>query len=447
MSKPSKYGKLETRCKLKGKNVQDTVCCGCSVVCDDAAVSVKKTTLQSLGLCRLGHEYCNSIFSTTRLTSPLQAISNGKHKTITLQNALEHSARLLRESKRPLFLGWSNSTMEAIQAGLNLAQRVNAVFDSTASFEYGSLLEAGLHGGEEGKMNLDKVRDFADHIVYWGVNPAESHHRHASRYTVFPKGKETPEGRESRVVSVVDVRETESMRLANHQLILSLNNGDVEFLQLLIEELEGTRKKLPTTVGGVPAIEFLSFAKQLREAETVALFYGNGLVHSTHSSQSLPLISKLSTLLNHKQQQCWTLPMVAYCNSIGAVKACRQATTYPFSVDFSSNPAKTVDSIQQSIMSSNFDCALIAGWDALSFLPGPIANALSKLPLITFSTHSTLTTQKSTIVLPTALTGAETPGTVYRMDGTAVPLKPFKKSQKGIYSEEELLNRLLTKLG
>ncbi len=415
------------------------------MVCDDVAVSVKKSTLQSLGLCRLGHEYCKSIFSKTRLLKPLQKTSTGKQKPSTLDTALQQSVIILQKSKNPLFLGWSNSTLEAIQIGLKLTQHTNGVFDSTASFEYGHLLDTKLHGGEAGQLSLDEVRDFADHIVYWGVNPAESHHRHASRFTVFPKGKNIPEGRESRVVSVIDVRDTESMRLANHQLILSSHTGDVEFLQLLIAELDGTREHLPEKVGGVPVIEFLSFAKQLREADTVALFYGNGLIHSAHSSESLSLIAKVSTLLSRDQQKCWTLPMITYCNTIGAVKASLEAAKRPFSVDFNSKPVKPIESIQTSITTSEFDCAVIVGWDALSFLPGPVAKALSALPIITLSTHPSLTTKNSTVVFPTALTGAETSGTVYRMDGTEVPLKPFKQPPKGILTEEELLTQLLAK--
>ncbi len=427
--------------------MQDTVCCGCSVVCDDVAVSKKKTELQSLGLCRLGHEYCNAIFSSKRLTKPLQKNSNDNQNPITFKAALQQSISLLLESKKPLFLGWSNSTTEAIKNGLKLAQHTKGVFDSTASFEYGQLYDAKLQGGEARQLQLEEVRDFADHIVYWGVNPAESHHRHASRYTVFPMGKNIPEGRESRVVSVIDIRETESMRLANHQLILSPNTGDVEFLQFLIAELEGTQEHLPENVAGVPTIEFLSFSKQLQEADNVALFYGNGLLHASHSSKSLPLIAEVRRLLTRDQHQCWTLPMIAYCNTIGAVRASLEAHKLPFSIDFSSTPIKPVNSIEKSITDSEFDCALIAGWDALSFLPGPVAKALSEIPIIALSTHPTLTTQKSSIVFPVALTGAETNGTVYRMDGTAVALKPFNDPLKGIFTEEELIDQFLTNLG
>ncbi len=424
--------------------MQDTVCCGCSVVCDDVFVKVRRSSLQSLGLCRLGHEYCSSIFQKTRLAKPLLKTGKGTQIPTTLAQANSKTIDLLNECKKPLFLGWSNSSIETIRVGLKLAKRLKGGFDSTASYEYGRLLEANLFGGENHLFALEHVRDFADHIIYWGVNPAESHHRHASRYTVFPKGKYIPEGRESRIISVIDIRETESMRLANHQLILTSHSGDVEFLQFLISELEGTQESVPEKVGGVPAIEFLSFAKQLREANNVALFFGNGLIHSGHSIESLPLLARVRDLLNHGNQNCWTLPMVAYCNTIGAVKASQEATNFPFTIDFSKKQPSTYDYFKEGITHFDFDCAIIVGWDALSLLPGSIAKSFQAIPIVAYSTHPTLTTVNADIVFPTALNGAEVGGTVYRMDGTAVSLKPFSKPKSGILLEGELLDYLLT---
>lgn len=426
--------------------MKDTVCCGCSVVCDDVAVSIKKGEFRSLGLCRLGHEYCGSVLNKDRLTKPLVKDKMRKQRAVPLNKAFEEANSILAESEKPLLLGWSNSPVEVIQLGIKLTRQVKGVFDTTASFEYGNLLKYKLFGGEKNDFSLDDVRNYADHIVYWGVNPAESHHRHASRYTVFPKGEKIPEGRESRIVSVLDIRETESMRLANHQLILDASKGDEHFLRALIEEINGTASTPPKKIGGVPAIEFLSFAKQLQESEYIVLFYGNGLLHTLHAPETLPLFAKLSSSLNKGKRRCITLPMVTYCNTIGAVKTSLEETKLPFSIDFTSNSPKSCNSIFPELEACEFDMALIMGWDGLSFLPGPIARALKQIPLIVSSTHPTLTTRHASIVFPTALTGAEVGGTVYRMDGTAVSLQPFRTAPSTILSEAQLLEQLIKKL-
>jgi formylmethanofuran dehydrogenase subunit B len=427
--------------------MQDTVCCGCSVVCDDVTINITKKEIQSLGLCSLGHAYCNSIRSKTRLKKPLIKADSTTLKPVTLKAAYKKANSILSSSKRPLLFGWSNSTTEVSLIGLKLAKHLKGVYDSTASFEYGQLLNHKLFGGETGTVSLEDVRNFADFIVYWGVNPAESHHRHASRYTVFPKGEKIPEGRESRTIAVLDIRETESMRLANHQIILDSDHGDEDFLTNLLSEIKGATGTVPDKIGGIPAIEFLSFAKQIQKADYIAIFYGNGLLHSAHSSRTLPLLSKVVHSLNEKNRPCVTLPMVTYCNSTGVVTTSQSETKIPYSVDFNSRPPKRYQSVSKGLLANEFDAALIVGWDAISLLPAPIAKALQKIPLITLSTQPTLTTHKSAVVFPTALTGVETTGTVSRMDGTAVTLQPFAQPPANIPSEEQVLEQLITHLG
>lgn len=373
-------------------------------------------------------------------------MGTGKPKSVSLSAAYEQAVSILSESKRPLLLGWSNSPSEVTSLGISLAKLLKGVFDSTASFEYGRLLDYKLVGGEADKVTLEDVRNFADFIVYWGVNPAESHHRHASRYTVFPKGTNIPEGRESRVIAVVDIRESESMRLANHQLILDSRNGDEHLLNALLNELKGTLGTPPKQVGGIPAIEFLSFSKQIKEADYIAIFYGNGLLHAPHTSNTLPLLAKVVSLLNKKKRPCVILPMVALCNSTGVVKTSLEELGLPFSVDFTSQTPKLHPSVEEGLRHNEFDAALIVGWDALSFLPGPIAKSLQRIPIISLSTQPTMTTQNSTVVFPTALTGVETDGTVYRMDGVAVSLKPFAKAPQTIPTEHQIITHLLTQL-
>ncbi len=371
-------------------------------------------------------------------------MGTGKQQAVSLSAAYEQAVSILSESKRPLLLGWSNSPSEVSSLGITLAKRLKGVFDSTASFEYGRLLDYKLVGGEAEKATLEDVRNFADFIVYWGVNPAESHHRHASRYTVFPKGTNIPEGRESRVIAVVDIRESESMRLANHQLILDPRNGDEHFLNALLNELKGTLGTPPEQVGGVPAIEFLSFSKQIKEADYIAIFYGNGLLHAPHESNTLPLLAKVANRLDKKKRPCVILPMVTLCNSAGVVKTSLEETGLPFLVDFTSQTPKPYPSMQEGLRNNEFDAALIVGWDALSFLPGPIAKSLQSIPIISLSTQPTMTTRESMVVIPTALTGVEADGTVYRMDGVAVPLKPFAKAPQNIPTEHQVITHLLT---
>src|SRR5205814_1363267 len=52
---------------------------------------------------------------------------------------------------------------------------------------------------------LGEIRQRADVIVFWDVDPAERYPRFAARYAVEPRGLAAPRGRASRTVIAVDV--------------------------------------------------------------------------------------------------------------------------------------------------------------------------------------------------------------------------------------------------
>ena len=55
---------------------------------------------------------------------------------------------------------------------------------------------------------LGEVKNRADVVVFWGVDPVVTHPRHAERYSVDPPGRFVPEGRAGRTVIVADSRRT-----------------------------------------------------------------------------------------------------------------------------------------------------------------------------------------------------------------------------------------------
>src|SRR5579884_2912416 len=52
---------------------------------------------------------------------------------------------------------------------------------------------------------LGEIRQRADCLVFWAVDPAARYPRYRSRYAVDPVGLQTPDGRRSRTVVAVDV--------------------------------------------------------------------------------------------------------------------------------------------------------------------------------------------------------------------------------------------------
>ena len=59
------------------------------------------------------------------------------------------------------------------------------------------------------------MKNRADLVIYWGSNPIESHPRHLSRYTTFVNGRYREEGHHDRTLVVVDIRKTDTAKIAD----------------------------------------------------------------------------------------------------------------------------------------------------------------------------------------------------------------------------------------
>ena len=129
------------------------------------------------------------------------------------------AAEILKNAKSPLLYGWSNSTLEAQTVGINLARKIGATIDDTSSFCQGILMERILTGRIP-TCTLDDVRNFADTSIFWGADPSNSHPRHLSRFSYYPRGEKRQKSyEEERTCVVVDVRKSPTAQ-SMQQLLL-----------------------------------------------------------------------------------------------------------------------------------------------------------------------------------------------------------------------------------
>ena len=91
--------------------------------------------------------------------------------------------------------------------------------DDTSSFCQGILMERILTG-KIPTCTLDDVRNFADTSVFWGSDPSNSHPRHLSRFSYYPRGEKRQKSyEEERTCIVVDVRKSATAQ-SMQQLLL-----------------------------------------------------------------------------------------------------------------------------------------------------------------------------------------------------------------------------------
>jgi len=414
----------------------NVTCLGCGCVCDDIEVHTEANRLLRTGnACPLGESW----FRGHASADPPPALLDGS--PVAPAVALAAAADRLRSARLPLVFGLGSSTCETQREAVRLAEELGGVVDSHTSLTHGPTKIAAQLVGKV-VCTLGEVRNRADLVIYWGTNPAESHPRHFSRYTLTPAGKFVPRGRADRTMVLVDVRETPSA--AEADLFLRLRpNRDFETLTALRAVVAGRRVDeglLARTGLGLGPLRDL--ADRMKQARFGALFFGTGLTGTRgkhlNAAAALALVAELNAFTKFV-----ALPMRDHGNEAGADYVFSWTAGYPLAVDYSrgyprSNPGEF--SAVDLLTRGEADAAVVVGEGTWAALPSVALDHLARIPTVTIGPRLTELSRIAHVHLTAATPGVHTGGTVYRMDKVPLPLRPVLSSP--FPREDEWLARL-----
>lgn len=408
------------------------VCTGCSLLCDDIEVESEKDTINKVyTACRVGVAHMKE--------SKEKATFLVDNKPVDEEKALNETVKILKNAKSPMIFGLGTSTNEAQKQAIELGKKINAIIDDNSSFCFGSVVEA-LVTNKIKTCTLEDVRNKGDVIIFWGSNPADSHPRHLSKHSYFPRGSEKQRGwEEERTAIAIDIRKSHTAKICGNYFIQIPQGGDVELIDALISGLSG---KLPKTSYNYPSKKILEMANILKGAKFGIIFVGLGLIYSL---ENLEPLFRLMKVLNEKSN-FHLVPMVGNCNVRGFNENLFAETGYVNSVKFENGIIKHGPeySIVESLKAKTVDAALIIGSDPFSSLPRSIAKYLLGIPIISMGACETLTTRRAKVHINTAISGVESGGSAIRMDGTLVGFKPIVETKNP--SEEYILKKIMEAL-
>jgi formylmethanofuran dehydrogenase subunit B len=416
----------------------DIVCPFCGCLCDDIEVTIDDNRIEGVkNACMISRsKFLNH--HQNRVKSP---IINGKEDT--LENSVKRAVEILANARRPLIYGLSSTECGAISKAIEIAEITGGVLDNTSSVCHGPTILALQQVGES-KTTLGEVKNRADLVIFWGSNPSEAHIRHIVRYSVTPKGKYTPQGKKDRKIVVVDVRETRTARMADKFIKID-SNKDFELLQTLRALIRGEEITIDE-VAGVPISEIRELSETMMKARFGIVFFGLGLTQSDGRHMNIDAAVGLVSELNRKTKFLLT-PMRGHFNVAGANTVSTWQTGYPYAVDFSLgypryNPGEftAIDILSRG----ETDAALIIASDPGSTFPKKAAMHLAKIPVISLDQKTTPTTMLSEVIIPVATAGIEVEGTAYRMDGIPLRLSKIVEPPKGVVSDYDALDKILT---
>ncbi|MFX1465930.1 MAG: formylmethanofuran dehydrogenase subunit B [Promethearchaeota archaeon] len=421
--------------------ISDVICPGCGVLCDDIKVKLKdNAVLTNYNACSKGNAKFLDI-ATNRLLSPT-IMTDDAIKEIDLDSALSRTAEILVNAESPLLYGWSATTCEAQRLGIQLAQELNGIVDSTSSFCHGVSLSTLLECSWS-SATLGEVMNRADVVLYWGSNPIESHPRHMSRYSTVPRGIFRQAGKDERTVVVLDIRKTRTANIADRFLEVKPNH-DFEIISVMRSILNGYSPKIES-VANISFKEIERLLELIKEANFCTIFFGLGLLMSAGTYHNVANLLSFVAELNQFTKVV-AIPMIGHYNMIGFNHVCSWLTGFPYGVDFRKedpmfNPGETTTA--ELLQKKEIDAMLCIASDPVSTLPYSLTSYLKEIPVITMDRQMTPTTRISKIVIPVALSGIEVSGTAYRMDSVPLYMKNIISPPEGILSDEMILIKLL----
>lgn len=398
--------------------ITDVTCTICGCLCDDLRITVEDGRItEAVGACHLSEEW----FLKQDSEQPPIAEIDGLEASLDV--AVERAAEILANAKWPLIYGLSRSSTDGQRAAVSLADQIGANIDTTASLCHAPSIMAIQEVGES-TCTLGEIKNRADLVIFWGVNPVQSHPRHFERYSVDPVGRFVPHGRADRTVIVVDAEETESAKLAD--IFIPVSPGqDFEVLWALRSLVRG----VPVEQGSVADVSWdvlVDLADRLKSCRCGVFFFGLGLAHTGLGHRNVEALLRLVRDLNgHTRFHARRMRMSG--DVTGADCVLCWYTGYPFSVNLSRgypryNPGEY--SANEMLERGEIDACLFVGSEGIEEMSPRAKAHLGRIPTITLD-HPTVSSAISpTIRFTTAVYGVHLPGTAYRMDEIPIPLRP-----------------------
>lgn len=408
------------------------VCVACSCLCDDIEVDFEKDNVKEVrNACRTGAD----LFFDYKVN---RAECRVDKKPVGYDAAFGSAIDILNEAKNPFIFGLDRSSLKTQEKCIELAKKINACIDDESSFYQGAIVEKILASNIK-TCTLDDVRNESDVILYWGSDPSNSHPRHLSRFSYFPRGEHRQKGWETdRTLVCIDVRRSSTMKIAKRKYIIP-PDGDVKLIDGLLDAIDG---KVPKSSDiGIEPKKLLDLANLLKKSRHGIIFTGMGLISALKND--LGVLESLMARLNN-ETDFHLIPMLENYNQRGFNETLYNHTGYVNGVKFNGENEKGHSGGQsffESLKEDKFDAVLIVGSDLLSTIPFSISKKLEKIPIITIDSINTPTTAISNVVIPSAKEGIEAQGSALRMD--AVKIKFEKLVDNEYMAENEVVDRLI----
>ena len=414
---------------MTDRTVANATCLGCGCTCDDITVVVKQDHIaEARNACALGAAWFGdgSVPAETRV--------NGR--AASLEQALTEAARILNGARHALVYLAGDISSETQREAVAIADRLHAAIDSLAATAAPAVLAAQRRG--RAGATLGEIRQRADLVVFWAVDPSGRYPRYGSRYAVEPRGVAAPQGRQSRALVAVDVGENLGPADANGRVAIAPGD-EVDGLEIMRATVQG--RAVGEDARFRPAVEL---ARRMTGARYVVIVAdGEPGLTPADPARAEALVT-LAQALNGPTR-CALSTLRGGGNRSGADAVLTWQTGFPFAVDFARGyPSYQPQAGAATLLGGgDVDAALVVGTPAT--LPVSVATGLARVRSVVIGARASAATFQPAVTIDTGLAGVHEGGTAFRMDDVPLPLRPALEAPHGaLVTVRALRERLRT---
>lgn len=381
-------------------------CLGCGCACDDIQLRVERDRIiEAVHACALGVEW----FGDGRV--PARALIAGQDCSV--DEALATAAGVLGNASRPLVYLAPDVSCEAQRAAIAIADALRATVDSVTSATVMTTLLAAQEAGRA-SATLGELKNRADVIVFWGVDPADRYPRFRTRYAPDAEGLYVG-NRSGRTLIAVDVGSARGPEDADLRLTV-MPDREVATLTELTGALIGLDDRGAGSLG--TALQTMLSGKYVA---VIADAEPDDREDTRDSGRSAALIAFVQALNGPTRSALVTLR--AGGNRSGADVCLTAQTGYPMAVDFTAGYPRyrPYDAAAVRFARGGVDAVLLVG--SAARLPPELGVAMNQLPAVAIGPRASESAfANAAAVIDTAVAGIHESGTALRMDDVPLPL-------------------------
>lgn len=413
------------------RRVEAVTCLGCGCTCDDLAVDVADERISGISPpCPLARAWFGDGAVPTRI------LRDGKDAP--LEDALTDAVRHLTGGRgRALVVLAPDVSVETQRAALALADLLRATVDTATSEPAAAGLLAAQRRGRAA-ATLGEVRNRADVLLFWGVDPAERYPRYLSRYALDPAGTHVPAGRAGRTVISASIGNDRGPPGAEVEIALTPGQ-EIDALSVMRAVALGRPLgELPAPLRGAAdaavRLTRARYAVVVHDAEP-------GVERERDPYRAEGLIA-LAQALNGPTRAALS-SLRAGGNRSGAESVLTWQTGYPIAVSYGAGHPQFSPANRglAAALAGAAGAILIVG--AAASLGGALAETAGRAPVVVVGPRASEAPFAARVAIDTGVAGIHEPGTAYRMDEVPLPLRP---PLGGVRSAAETLAALLARL-